>query len=81
MPCDMTEGIIFLGPFTFEHGFGFTVIKLLPPVSPQRISALMPHHRRRTKAQSPTPRLQAPACVNIITRDAELCVEPACRAQ
>ncbi len=76
-PRRMPQRVVLCGPFVFKNGLRATVMKLLPPVSPSRIAAAMPDHRRRSKADRPAVILNAPTNVNVIAGNAHLGIETA----
>src|SRR5262249_5977419 len=74
-PADMTKCVAPLWPFNRKLGFRFAVAALLLPIGANRITAMMPHHSRRAKANRPPPILQSPTQIHVISRGAKTGVE------
>src|SRR5215470_2001163 len=67
----MPECVAPLWPFNRKLGFRFAVAALLLPVGADRITAVMPDHSRRAKANRPPPILQSPTQIDVISRGAK----------
>src|SRR5579862_8253362 len=71
MACD----VILFRPLLFQKSFGLSISPLLPPVPPNGIATVVPHHGSRTKSELPTPLLEAPTDIHIISCNTEPFVE------
>src|SRR5438105_12910189 len=63
----MTEHVILLWPLTLEQRLRLAISALLAPVSPDRISTMMPDQCGRMKSDLPALLLDAPAEIDVIT--------------
>src|SRR5215472_1678569 len=64
-----------LWPFNRKLGLSFAVAALLLPIGADRITAVMPDHSRRAKANRPPPILQPPTQIDVISRRTKTRVE------
>ena len=80
-PAHVSEGVVLRGPFALQQRLCFAVAPLLPPVPPDRFSAVVPHDRGRVEPDREALLVQPPADVDVVAGDAELRIEIADRLQ